>query len=201
MTYFKVEWRKILSVLGEDTYTIRMNISVAGTPPVAIDSNSFTLKAFSTGRADNTARIDCIMNGTLEKIEVNFKDSGYETSLRVRGYFGDAQDKVEQDNVVFSNKNGMRYYEDQITMRNDPDYIFQANNIPECISRELRKFIIFANQIFISDYNLNNHSYEYNMFPVVLEDVTTNDYPVLARSVNIGMTFKDRSKSNRKTNC
>jgi hypothetical protein len=136
------------------------------------------------------------MDGTLEKIDVNFKDSNYETSLRVQGYFGDAQDEVTQDNIVFGD-----YKEKQITLSNDPSYTFQANNIPECISRELRKFIIFANQIFISDYNLNNHSYEYELRPVVLDEVSQYGYPVQGRGVNISMSFKDRFKDNRKTNC
>jgi hypothetical protein len=201
LSWFKVEWRKILSLLGEDIYTIRMVITIAGVGPVNIDSNSFELKPFSQQRADNTTRIDCVMDGTLEKIDVNFKDSGYETALRVQGYFGDAQDAPEQDNVVFSSKKGQRYFSDQITMSNDPEYVFQANNIPECISRELRKFIMFANEIFISDYNLNNHSYEYELLPVELSEVSAYDYPIRGRGVNIGMTFKDRSKDNRKTNC
>ena len=201
LTYFKVEWRKILSALGEDVYTIRMNVTIAGVGPTVIDSNSFILKPFSQQKADNTVRIDSKQDGNLEKIDVNFKNSGYETALRVQGYFGDAQDSVEQDNVVFSQKKGSRYFEDQITMRNDPDYVFQANNIPECISRELRKFILFSNEIFISDYNLNNHSYEYELLPVVLSEVSPYDYPIRGRGVNISMTFKDRSKDNRKTNC
>jgi hypothetical protein len=201
LSYFKVEWRKILSVIGEDVFTIRKAVTIAGVGPTNIDSNSFDLKPFSVARANGTVRIDSKQDGTLERINVNFKNSGYETSLRVQGFFGNAKDAIEKDVVVFSSKKGMRYYEDQITMSNDPDYIFQANNIPECISRELRKFVIFANEIFISDYNLNNHSYEYELFPVTLEDVATNDYPVLGRGVNIEMTFKDRSKDNRKTNC
>jgi hypothetical protein len=203
LTYFKVEWRKILSVLGEDTYTLRKIITIAGVGPTNVDSNSFQLKPFSIAKANNTVRIDSIQDGTLNvrDTDVNFKNSLYETSLRVTGYFGDAQDSIEQDNVVFSSKKGKKYYEDQITMSNDPEYTFQANNIPECISSELRKFVIYGNEIFISDYNTNNHSYEYELLPVVLDDIATNDYPVLGRGVNISMVFKNRSKNKRKTNC
>jgi hypothetical protein len=201
LTYFKVEWRKILSVLGEDVYTIRMNQTIAGVTVPPIDSNSFELKPFSVVRANNTVRIDSKQDGTLEKIDVNFKNSLYETSLRVQGYFGDSQPSIEKDSVIFSSKKGKKYYSDQITMSNDPEYTFQASNIPECISRQLINEIIFGNEIFISDYNTNNHSYLYELFPVDLEDVATNDYPIRGRGVSIEMTFKDRSKDNRKTNC
>jgi hypothetical protein len=201
LTWFRVDWRKILSVIGEDTYTIRKAVTIAGVGPTNIDSNSFILKPFSIARANHTVRIDGTQDGTLEKIDVDFKESGYKNALRVQGFFGDPQDNITQDNVVFSSKKGQSYYEDQITMSNDPDYTFQANNIPECISRELREFIIFANEIFISDYNLNNHSYRYELTPVVLEEVSSNEYPVLGRGVSINMTFKNRSKNNRKSNC
>ena len=201
LTWFRVDWRKILSTLGLDTYTIRKVVNIAGVGPTNIDSNSFILKPFSISKADNTVRFDTVQDGTLEKINVDFKESGYTNSLRVQGFFGDAQDNIEQDNVVFSSKKGKRYYSDQITMSNDPDYTFQANNIPECISRQLRKEAIFANEIFISDYNLNNHSYEYELLPVELSEIDANDYPIRGRGVNISMTFKNRSKDDRKTNC
>ena len=203
LSYFRVSWHDILAAvgLGEDVYTIRMNISIAGLPATAKDTNSFDLKAWSIARANGTARIDCAMDGTLEAINVNFKGSDYDTSLRIKGYFGNPQDEYEQFNVVHQSKKGYKNYTNQITMNNDPSFTFQANNIPECISRELREFIAFGNDLYISDYNLNNHSYRYEVKPVVLDGVDSNDYPVEGRGVNISMTFKDRNKTNRKTNC
>jgi hypothetical protein len=201
LSYFKVEWHKILTALGEDVYTIRMQISIAGLPAQNVDSNSFILKPWSIAKADNTARFDCTMDGTLENTGVDFKGSNFETSLRVPGYFGNAQDEVTQKNVVFNSKKGLKMFESQITMSNDPVYTFQANNIPECISRQIRELLIFGNEIFISDYNLNNHSYRYELSPVILDGIESYDYPVIGRGVSISMTFRNRSKNNRKTNC
>lgn len=205
LSYFKVEWHKILTALGEDVYTIRMQISIAGLPAQNVDSNSFILKPWSITQADNTARFDSVMDGTIDSASggagVDFKGSDFETSLRVPGYFGNAQDEITQNNVVFSSKKGLKLFESQITMSNDPVYTFQANNIPECISRQIRELLIFGNEIFISDYNTNNHSYRYELTPVVLDGIESNDYPVIGRGVSIAMTFKNRSKNNRKTNC
>lgn len=200
LTYFKVEWRKILNLLGPDTYTIRKQVSIAGLPNENVDSNSFALSAFTVDIANGTVRMDSIMDGTMERIEANFKDSGYQNSLRLPGFFGNAQDKITRDSVVYSSKFNVAYFENQITMSNDPEYIFQTTNIPECVSRELREFLIFGNRIFVSDYNKNNHSYRYELFSVVLEDIT-NTYPVESRGTTIEITLKERSKSNIKTNC
>ena len=201
LAYFRVNWRKILSVFGEDTFTIRMTISIAGLAGQDVDSNSFILRPWSIAKADNTVRIDCNMDGTLEETLTNFKGSNYDTSLRVKGFFGNPVDEVEQKNIVFSSKKGKSYYESQITMSNDPTYVFQADNIPECISRQIREFIIFGNEFFISDYNTNNHSYRYELTPVILDSIDANDYPVNGRGVNIRMSFKNRSKNLRKNNC
>lgn len=201
LSYFRVDWRLILSTLGEDTYTIRMNISIAGLPAQAVDSNSFILKAWSIARADSTARFDCIMDGKLEASGVDFKGSNFDNSLRVAGYFGNQTPDWTQKNIVFSSKNNIKMFESQVTMSNDPTYIFQANNIPECISRQLNELMMFGNQLFISDYNLNNHSYRYELTPVVFDSVDSYDYPVQGRGVSIQLSFKSRSKNNRKTNC
>ena len=204
LSYFKVEWHKILTALGEDVYTIRMQISIAGLPAQNVDSNSFILKPWSITQADNTARFDSVMDGTIDSASggagVDFKGSEFETSLRVPGYFGNKNPDWVQNNVVFGSKKGVKLFESQITMSNDPSYTFQANNIPECISRQI-DFLMFGNQIFISDYNKNNHSYLYELTPVVLDSVDSYDYPVIGRGVSIAMTFKNRSKNNRKTNC
>ena len=201
LSYFKVEWHKILTALGEDIYTIRMQISIAGLPAQNVDSNSFILRPWSIAKADNTVRFDCVMDGKLEDSGVDFKGSNFETSLRTSGYFGNLKPDFTQKSVVYSSKYGLKMASSQITMSNDPDYIYQANNIPECISRQITDFLIFGNQLFISDYNLNNHSYRYELTPVEISSIDDYDYPIISRSVNISMTFKNRSKNNRKTNC
>jgi hypothetical protein len=201
LSYFKVEWRKILSLLGEDIYTIR-KVIVMGGIPINVDSLvTYNLTSFSQAKADNTVRIDWTMDGKLEKINTNFKNSDYVNSVRVQGYFGDRKSKIEQDNIVYGSKKGQSYYDDQITMSNSYEYLFKAYNIPECVVRPIYNEGIFGNEIFISDYNKNNHSYLYELSPVILVDDNGLEYNVDGRGVNINLTFGDRTKDNRKTNC
>lgn len=202
LSYFRVSWHDILNTLGAGVYTIRMQVSIAGLPVTNVDTPmTFNLKAWSINGANGTARLDIAMDGTIEDTGINFKDSEFTTSLRTLGYFGDAQDNVTQHNTVYSSSKGLKMYEGQITMNNDPTYTFQADNISECISRYFRKFFIFANDIYASDYNKNNHSYEYELLPVVLDGIETNTYPVEGRGMDMNLTFKRRSKNDRKTNC
>ena len=200
LSYFIVDWKKVLTLLGEDTYTIRKNITIAGVSFV-VDSNSFELKQWSLSNADKTVRIDSYMDGKLVKIDTDFKNSNYKNSMRIQGFFGNRKAKWTQDNLVFGSKKGKAYYEDQITMSNNFEYVFEAYNIPECITRELYSFMLFGNEIFISDYNLNNHSYLFELLPVTLLDDAGAAYNPTSRNANINLTFVDRTKDNRKTNC
>ena len=159
------------------------------------------MKQFSQTLADNTVRIDCKLDGKLVKIDTDFKNTNYENSIRLEGYFGDRQPNFEQDNVVFSSKKGQPYFDDQITMSNDWAYTLQAYDLPECQTRPLYDEIIWGNEIFISDYNLNNHSYLYELQPVVLDSDAGLEYQVRNRKASINITFRDRTKDNRKTNC
>lgn len=201
LSYFRVEWRDILSTLGEDIYTIRMVQTIAGVVNNVDSIVSYSLKQWSISNADNTVRMDWTMDGKLEKINVDFKNSGYSNSVRTRGYFGDRTPNIEQDNVLYSSKKGTPYYQDQITMSNSFSYVYQANNVPECVARPIYAEGIYGNEIFISDYNTNNHSYLYEVFPVILEDDNGPAYQVKGRGVDINLTFGDRAKDNRKTNC
>lgn len=85
LSFYILEWRNVLSLLGAGNYQIKQEISTVG---IAQDyySNTFTLEAFSINRADNTVRIDCTQDGYLVDKDVDFKDSGFKTSLRVNGF-------------------------------------------------------------------------------------------------------------------
>jgi len=178
LSYFKVEWDKILSTLGEDIYTIRKELSIAGVSVNVDTPVSYDLRQFSQKVADNTVRIDWNLDGKLVKIDTDFKDTNYTNSVRLSGFFGDRQAKIEQDNVTYSSKKGLSYFQDQITMTNNYEYIFNAYNIPECVARPLYEEGIFGNEFFISDYNLNNHSYFYELLPVILVDDNGSEYQV-----------------------
>ena len=200
LSYFRVEWRKILDLIGEDIFTIKKTVTIGGVPVPVILTNSYELKQYSTNLADNTVRIDANMNGRLVRSNTDFRNTGYKNSLRLQGFFGEPQNKFTQDNVTYSSKNGVSYFDDQISMSNDVEYLFQAVQVPECIGRYLNKEILFGNEIFISDYNVNNYSYGFELTPVSLLDDTGATYPVKNRLVNINLTFTDRAKDNRKTN-
>lgn len=190
-----LRWRKVLAVLGAGNYQIEKDITIAGLSFSEL-SNTFTLKTFSNTEADKTVRIETKINGELVHFETDFKGSEFETSIRTKGFFGRRNPTYEQDNLVKRN-----YKTVQISMSQKNEYEFQAGLIPYCITKEILDFVLFGDELFISDYNLINHSYELKVLPVELESNKGTNYYTTNRDARINFVFVDRFKNKRKLNC
>lgn len=196
LSYYIVDWRKVLTLLGEGNYQIKREIVVAGIAISPLLSNTFTLRAFSINEADLTVRIDCVQNGLLVEDNVDFKGTNYKTSLRFRGFFGRTERAFEED-VLFKRD----YSSEQVSMNIPREYKFQGLGLPICITEELFDFILLGNELFISDYNKNNHDYTFELKPVRIQDNEGTEYFTRVRPANINLTFTDRFNNNRKLNC
>lgn len=195
LTTYIVEWRKVLATLGEGLYRVEQNITIAGLTFSQM-SNTFTLQEFSDQVADKTVRIDAKMDGTLVHYEVDFKGSDFQTSIRTNGFFGRRNPKYKQDNLVKRN-----YDTVQISMSQENEYQLQAGLVPECITTEIYDFILFGNELFVSDYNLINHSYKFRLYEVELDSNKGAKYYTTNRDSRLNLTFIDRIKNKRKLNC
>lgn len=191
---YLVEWKKVLTVLGEGNYKIIKRITVAGVP-VEFESFVFTLKQFSEKLADKTARIDVVMNGRLVKTGVDFTGVGWKHSLRVPGFFGRRDPQLEEDNLITRD-----YEKRQISMKQVNEYKFQTNKVPSCITDEIWDFLLFANHIYMNDYNLNNHSYDFVKFGVKWSSNEGTEYTSRSRKATINLTFTDKFENNIKRN-
>lgn len=194
LTTFVVDWSKVLADLGEGSYQIKKDISITGIS-YSEKSPVYTLKTFSDLWADKTIRLDVKMDGFLEHLNVNFKDTGFSTSLRVGGFFGRREPKHEQDNIVFRNKKV-----EPISMKQINEYQFQTELLPECITEQIFDFFLFADEMFMNDYNLNNHSYKYKNKPVKLEKNNNTKYYTENRRARINLVFQDRFVNRNKYN-
>lgn len=183
---YKVEWKKVLAALGAGSYKIIKRQTIAGVS-VDFDSITFTLKQFGTKLADKTVRIDVVMDGRLEKEGVEFKGTAWKQSLRIGGFFGRREAQFEEDFIVQRD-----YTKQQISMMQSNEYKFQTNLLPYCVTSIILDFMVFANQIYMNDYNLNNHSYDYVKFGVKFAKNDGTVYGSKTRSAVLNLTFEDR---------
>ena len=155
----------------------------------------FTLRQFSSSLANKTTRIDVVMNGSLEKLKVNFTGISWKNSIRVGGFFGRREFQFEEDNIV-----NRQFESRQVSMKQSNEYKFQTNLIPDCVTNEIIDFLLFGNDIFLNDYNLNNHSYNFVKFPVKFESNDGTEYGVKTRKARLNLIFSDKFKNNLKRN-
>lgn len=191
---YKVEWKKVLATLGEANYKIIKRVTIAGVL-VETESLVFTLKQYTNKLADKTTRIDVVMNGLLEKTKVDFSGTAWKHSLRVPGFFGRREPKYEEDNLV-----NRDFEKRQISMTQANEYKFQTNSIPYCVTDEIWDFMLFANDIYMNDYNLNNHSYNFVKFGVKVESNDGTVYGNRTRKAKLNITFVDKFENNIKRN-
>ncbi len=191
---YKVEWKKVLTVRGEGNYKIIKRVTIAG---VVVETNSitFTLKQYSTSLADKTVRMDVVMNGLLEKTGVDFSGIGWKHSMRVGGFFGRREPNFEEDNLI-----NRQHEKRQISMKQVNEYKFQTNLVPYCVTNEIWDFLLLANDIYMNDYNLNNHSYDFVKFGVKFAGNDGTVYGAKTRKAQLNITFDDKFENNLKRN-
>ena len=194
LSTFILEWSKILEEYGEGAYQIRKDITITGIS-YSEYSNVFTLRTYSDREADKSIRIDILMSGLMEQLDIDFSGSGFKSSLRLGGFFGRREPKYEEDNIVLRSKKV-----EQISMKMISSYKLQTELIPECMTNQIFDFYLFADELFINDYNLNNHSYSYKKTPVSYENNEGTKYYTENRKARLNLTFKDKFANQNKIN-
>lgn len=191
---YLVRWKNVMSEIGQGSYKILKRINIAGIP-IEFPSVVFTLRQFSSGRANKTVRMDVVMNGRLEKGNIDFTGIGWKHSLRVPGFFGRREAQFEEDNIV-----NRQFEKRQISMKQTNEFKFQTNLIPDCLTNEILDFMLFANDIYFNDYNLNNHSYDFVKFGVKFASNDGTEYGTQTRKARLNLTFNDKYENNLKRN-
>lgn len=183
---YLVEWKKVLQELGEGGYKVIKRQNIAG---IAMETSSFvfTLRQYSDVLANGTVRMDVVMDGFLEKNKIKFIGTGWRNSIRVKGFFGNREPQLEQDNLVDRN-----YRKNQISTKQTNEYKFQTGLIPDCVTDEIFDFFLLSNSIKITDYNLNNHSYNYKKYAVSYEQNEGTTYGNHTRKARLNLSFSDK---------
>lgn len=191
---YLVEWKKVLTEIGKGNFKVIKRVTVTGIQ-VEFPSLVFNLKQYTTQLADKTIRMDVVMNGYLEKEQVDFTDTGWKHSLRVGGFFGRREPQFEEKNIV------NRHFEKrQISMTQKNEFKFQTNLVPYCVTNQIWDFILMANHIFMNDYNLNNHSYDFIKFGVKFSGNEGTGYGSTTRKARLNLLFTDKFDNNLKRN-
>lgn len=195
--YYQLQWRMVLDLLGAGTYVIKTVQSLFSRPSTTTYSCPYELKEFSFKAANNTVRLESVMNGYMEDTGFNYKGLNIADDLRFEGKFGYEEHSYDQTFVVKTNN-------DQELNRSDltSEFILNSGLIPHtCVAKPLFNYFLRSTSLYISDYNNDNHNWEYNSFPVVLVNPEEEKYFPRNRDTKVSIRFKERVLKRRTSTC
>lgn len=191
----KIEWQKVLLLEGPGTYRIKIESNFL-TGSQTSYSIPFVLNEYTQDRADKTFRIQSVQNGYLRHIDFDFTNLNWVDGLRIRGFFGNRQAEYEQENVLYANRDSKQVRSELINK-----YVCQTMQIPDCITDQIIEYHNFANKLFFTDYNLNNHKKTYIQKEVVFDSMESIDYKDTSVFAPLQLNYKDFNQNYLKTNC
>jgi hypothetical protein len=153
----------------------------------------FKLKPFTIQNAISTARIRAVFNGIQEADGIDFTGADVVSDMRFYGYIGNRQPNTEIDNIIYGNREMKR-----VIRENLYSYEIITDPLDECIIKPITEiYLLSENQLFISDYNVHNHSYRYNDLPVIVQESPEIEYKDFSRKASLKCKVSDKFKNKR----
>ena len=200
LTGYILEWSKVLAAHGEGNYRIKVDYTSLGVT-VNYYSNNFDLKTYSVNKANGTIRIDSIMNGYLMRERINYKGLNLPDSIRVRGWFGNPEEKIETTNDIYANYDGEKRVVVQRKVNQFDIYNLEILPLPKCLADKIRYYHFLANTVYITDYNSFNYDYLLQKKRIYKDSAFEFKYTSTTRGVIISGKLNEQIQDTEKTNC
>lgn len=156
---YHIDWWKVYNQHGEGYYRTRLEYDNLPSAETQIRySYTYQLLEYSDDRADHTTRFNYKIKGgkvgdeKSDEIVINYNTTIWERQFRVRGIFG-YSDSMNYEAEYTRYRSGAKVYTDNNGVE---FYQCQLKGIPYSLHREFKKTMVFADEIIISDYNIDN---------------------------------------------
>jgi len=161
---YTLDFAKILFEEGEADYRIKaVATPLIGSDPVLSYSFEFCLKTYTDDRANRTVRLEWYKSGNSGAIDDDTKKTDYGTldlfnQIRLpSAMFGFDEGTFEREFVKYQNGNKIWTRDVQIE-----EYTLKVDPIPNYLHRFLRIDALQSDDIYITDFNLNNPTQHVN---------------------------------------
>lgn len=177
---FTLLWHRVNTVLGVGCYRIKATYTdkVSSEPQEEI-SYQYDLKVYTAGLADKTIKFTYDITGgkvgstTDDKAVLDYGTIVWSREFRVRGFFGFETSEINIEGVKYKDGSVNWVSSDQIEQ-----FLCYINSIPYSLHREIKINALQADNLFISDYNIDNQAvYDHKQV------ITNSNYePIWARA-------------------
>lgn len=160
---FMVVWQNILVAYGAGCYTLRADYVLDGFE-FSLFYGSFDLMPYSVEASEATIRVLGQYNDLVKSYGINFKQSNFARSFRVKGNLSNEQPNTEHGNILKGNDRFKKYRNfGQIS------YDLETKPLPACQLDPLFEILYASNRLYISDFNSANFR-QYRDVEVILHD-------------------------------
>lgn len=190
--YTTISWIDVLNSDGIGCYELKIDYDISGVIG-SVSWGLYNLKPYSVANALGTARVRALFNGIQETEGINFTNSNVDYSFRFAGFIGSQQPNTETDNIIYGNREMKRVIRENLNT-----YEINTDPLTECFIRPLMTlFLLSENELFISDYNVFNHSYRYLDLPVIVNESPEITYFDFSRKASLKCKVEDKFKNKR----
>jgi len=190
--YWTINWNDVLNSDGAGCYTLKISYDISGVE-LTFTWGIYDLKPFTTETANFTARVRAIYNDYNEVEQIDFTNSMVEDSCRFNGFIGNRQPNMSTDNLIYQNREMKKVIRENLNT-------YEIITDPTCegIIRKLTDNLLLSeNDLFLSDYNANNHSYRFNDLPAIIESSPEITYYEGSREASLKCVAGDKFKDQR----
>lgn len=184
---FHIQWYRVFTIHGYGSYQLIGTYTKLGTT-YAYESHTFKLTAYNINVAKGTVKIEAVQNGYFENEDMDTTgltvpggESGWYQSVRVEGKLWKGLPKLTLDNYL-DNDLIVEQIQDSIL----DDYILELLPLPAEIINYIAYNVSMANQMLISDYNVNPEVY--NQLDLMITEI--QEFKTWAGNTNTRGTFK-----------
>jgi len=183
---FVIDWRQHLAADGVGCYKLRVDYNIAGIEG-SYYKGAYDLQEYAYDIVEDTVRLYTYFDSYHSAEGINFKDSGFTSSIRFNGYFGNRQPNTEIENIKHTDN-----VQRKIRRENINSYELITDPLSECFTREIVDFhLVGENEIYVTDNDAYNHSYRYRDYPVILSETAEFSHTT-GRPSSIKAKFEDK---------
>lgn len=185
---FIYDWKQYLATEGIGCYIIKCNFTIGG-----VDGSYmvgiYDLKHYTIANSSSTVRVWSKFSSYSLNNEVDFTNSNFEDMIRFKGFFGNRTPETEISNLIDKGR-----VVNKVTRENLNKYELRTDPLNECRTKQLLDFhFLHEDEIYISDHNRSNHSYNYFDKPLILVDTPKIEYIEADRGAKITAYFGDKT--------
>ena len=210
-----VNWGKVLEGYNSGCYRVKVVETVTrdtpiGTRPIpyCLVSEPFNLMAWNCDRANGTVKFETNTTGKIGDKRVDYllhdlSGSYFYDSIRVWGFFGKEKiGEYKTINLEWGNPNPGKIEKVRDEAIQSFEFMMRQDTVG-WVHQRLMVYGFMADQILVSDYNINNTDYDIKRFPVIRDSGYEPTYFVASgkRIAGVKVDFKRAVQNVIKTNC